>query len=576
MIIQALNDYYKRLKEDPEVAIPPFGFSMEKIGFALVLNKAGKLLQVDDLRDKSGKKPTPKIMIVPAHKEDRTSGIRPNFMWDNAGYVLGKHKDKKRFTEFKKFQHLVGDDIEDAGMKAVLSFLDSWNPDNDSNQLELLDDMEGANIVFQLEGERMYVHEHNAIEERWVRYLSDDTVSDHKAFCLVSGGKRPIARLHRSLRGLPPPAQPSGASIISFNKDAFLSYNKDQNYNAPVNESAAFNYITALKHLLLFDSRQKIQIGDATTVFWAEGNTPLLGFLKDILDPNAGQPDVSELEVFLNRVRDGKKPKELTDDTKNLKFYILGVSPNAGRLSVRFWHVDSVEGISMKLGQHFDDLKIIRRPEYDREFPGMWHLLHELELSKKDDKNKRKKIKDNSPLIAGAFFRSIITGSTYPRSILAAVIERIRATQEINYLRVALIKAYLNRINRVQKNNKEVTMALNENETNAGYLLGRLFAVLEKVQKDAVPGANATIKDRFYGSASATPSVVFPQLMRLAQHHISKAEYGHVSGKRIQDIMQNINKFPTHLNLEDQGMFSIGYYHQQPELYKKTIKEEKK
>jgi CRISPR-associated protein Csd1 len=354
---------------------------------------------------------------------------------------------------------------------------------------------------------------------------------------------------------------------VSFNFESFCSYNKKQGFNAPVSEEITFKYTTALNYLLQFDSRQKIQIGDATTVFWAEDETPVEGFLKDVLDSSQNNQSPSgDLRRFLEAVRDGKMPKEI-DNTKNMRFYILGLSPNASRLSVRFWYISTVEDVSRRIGQHFKDLKIIKS-EKDPEYPGIWHLLHETAA--------QGKTKNISPLIAGALIRSIITGVNYPSGILTAVIERIRADQQINYLRASLIKAYLNRRNRIRNpNEKEVIgMALNREEKNIGYRLGRLFAILEKAQKDAVPGANTTIKDRFYGSASATPAVVFPQLLRLTQHHIQKSDFGAIIEKWIEEIMCDIKQFPSHLSLEEQGMFAIGYYHQKQECYKKTEKKE--
>lgn len=572
MILQALNEYYERLKQNSDINIPILGFSREKIHFALVIDKSGKFIDVNDLREKQGKKNIPKQLIVPASSK-KSSGIDPNFMWGTTGYILGadnktyqdKNRHKKMFDAFKAFHHLLENSINDTGMKAVLRFLNSWNS-ADAEKLEHWEEMAGMNIVFRLDDEHKYIHEHSDVKKKWIDYYIKNQ-SDYRVFCLVSGRKAPIARLHQGIKGVKN-AQPTGASIVSFNLESFCSYNKEQSFNAPVSEEISFNYTTTLNHLLRFESRQKIQIGDATTVFWAEGETPVESFLKDILDPHEeNQSDIGDLRRFLEAVRDGKMPKEI-NNTKNMRFYILGLSPNASRLSVRFWYISTVEDISRRIGQHFKDLKIIKSYEQDSEYPGIWHLLYETAV--------QGKTKNISPLLAGALMRSIITGANYPLGILTAIMERIRADQKINYLRASLIKACLNRSNRVRNpNEKEViSMALNREEKNIGYRLGRLFAILEKTQKDAVPGANTTIKDRFYGSASATPAVVFPQLLRLAQHHIQKSDFGASIEKWIEEIMSDIKQFPSHLSLEGQGMFAIGYYHQKQELYKKTEKKE--
>jgi CRISPR-associated protein Csd1 len=267
-----------------------------------------------------------------------------------------------------------------------------------------------------------------------------------------------------------------------------------------------------------------------------------------------------KIRLFLEAVRDGKMYSELGDP--DIKFFILGLSPNASRLSVRFWHVSTVGDMAEKIGHHLRDLAIVRRFESDPEFPGMWRLLRQTAVQGKTE--------NISPLLSGALMRSILTGSAYPESLLSAILGRIRADQEINYLRAAIIKACLVRKFRLNRIKKEVKMTLDKESTNVAYRLGRLFAVLEKTQQDAIPGANTTIKDRYYGSASATPRVVFPQLLRLAQHHIQKAEYGRWTDKMIEEIMCVLSEFPAHLSLDDQGMFAIGYYHQRQAFYAKS------
>jgi CRISPR-associated protein Csd1 len=221
-----------------------------------------------------------------------------------------------------------------------------------------------------------------------------------------------------------------------------------------------------------------------------------------------------------------------------------------------------VKDISEKLGQHFRDLSMVRPFETDPEYPGMWRLLKETSNQKSKD--------GPPPLLGGAVMQAILNGTPYPQELLSAVIGRIRAEQNINYMRAVIIKAVLVRKKRILNQGMEVSMALDKENKNIAYLLGRLFAVLEKAQQDAIPGANTTIKDRFYGSASATPRVVFPQLLRLAQHHIQKAEYGKVRDKQIEEIVCDIKEFPAHMGLDEQGLFAIGYYHQRQDFFKKN------
>ncbi len=569
MILPALNDYYQRLSDDPAAGVPLPGYSQQKIHFVLVIDANGKLVQSPvDLRNREGKKLTPRELIVPEAVK-RTAGVAANFLWDNTGYVLGAdnkgnpERARQCFDAFKERQHAIGDGFDDEGMIALLRFLDSWNP-ADAEALMFWEEMAGQNVVFQLDGERRYLHDRPKIRAAWRAYGADSG-SATKAPCLVTGQVAPVARLHPAIKGVRG-AQSSGAALVSFNLSAFESYGKKQNFNAPVSEEAAFAYTTALNHLLRFDSRQKVSAGDTTFVFWSERDNPLEHFLGNVFaDPVATGDDPGDtkaLRNFLEAVRDGKKLPGIDEE---MKFHILGLSPNAARLSVRFWLVSSTAEITANVGQHFRDLAIDRRFDTDPEYPSLWRLLRETALQGKSE--------NIQPLLGGGVARAIFTGTPYPQNLLAAVINRIRADHNINYLRAALIKACLVRRYRITKQNPmEVKMALNKESTDVAYRLGRLFAALEKVQRDALPGINTTIRDRYYGSASATPKTVFPQLIRLAQHHIQKADYGRVSDKNIEEILLEVKEFPAHLNLDQQGLFALGYYQQRQALYPKSEK----
>jgi len=570
MIIQALNEHYERLKDNPQEDIPLLGFSRRGVSFVLIITRDGILVDINDIRDERSKS---KQMIMPAAViRTRNANQKPNFLCDSAKFVLGYDIDNpgsgsEAHDSFCKLHKEIGDGLEDEGMQAVLQFLKKWEPKQFESSLchKYKEDIVAGNIVFNLESQpREYIHDRPVVKNAWLkRYFNSP--EEYVAMCLVTGRKEQIAKLHDGIKGVANPTHPVGA-IVSFNQNSFCSYGKEQSLNAPISKEVMFNYTTVLNHMLRKESRQKIQIGDATTVFWAEGETPVVEFLKDIFDPRDTAVDISGLRLFLEAARDGKKPE--LSGTEGLKFYILGLAPNAKRLSVRFWYVSTVGEISKKIGQHFSDLRIQREFEDKQpEYPGIWQLLHVTAVRGKTD--------NISPILAGAVARSILTGVEYPRALLTATLERVRTEQNVGYYRAALIKAYLVRHNRIQqKKIKEVGMALDKEQRNIGYLLGRLFAVLEKAQKDAIPGANTTIKDRFYGSASATPSVVFPQLMRLAQHHIQKSGYGGLIEKAIEGIMADVKVFPAHLSLEEQGMFALGYYHQKPEMYKKTEKKE--
>jgi CRISPR-associated protein Csd1 len=561
MILQALASYYDRLAESAGDIVAGEGFSTERIHFALLIDNSGTLLQVLDLRELKGRKKIPRSVVVPEPAK-KSVNIEANSLWGNASYVLGSDdKDKpKRTAEchetFKRRHQELLKTSGDAGAKAVLAFLSRWKP-GDAPQLPDWPEMLKGNLVFQLDGDMCFVHERPGVKNVLLASLAAKEKGE-QGMCLVCGEVAPIARLHSAIKGVRD-AQSSGAALVSFNLDAFCSYGKSQNFNAPVSESRASAYTKALNYLLASNCN-RIQIGDATTVFWTERASPIEGFFGLILDPHDAAGDDSELAVFLKSVREGKLPHSINGA---VKFYILGLSPNASRLSVRFWHVSTVRDIAEKLGQHFRDLSMVRSFETDPEYPGMWRLLRETSNQKSKD--------GPPPLLGGAVMQAILNGTPYPQELLSAVVGRIRAEQNINYMRAAIIRAVLIRKKRILNQGTEVSMALDKENKNIAYLLGRLFAVLEKAQQDAIPGANTTIKDRFYGSASATPRVVFPQLLRLAQHHIQKAEYGRSRDKQIEEIVCNIQEFPAHMGLDEQGMFAIGYYHQRQAFFKKTV-----
>ena len=574
MILQALNEYYGRLVGEADSGIPLRGFSRQPVLFALEIDAAGTLLQVLDLRDDS-KKRAPAQLVLPEPLKTPGSGFSANFLWDNTGYVLGADTNDrpdraaKASQAFRDRLREVGGQLDDAGLKAVLAFLDGWSPSM-APELEEWKDMAGRNLVFRLTGEKRFVHERPAVRQAWLTY-HETTASKSLGQCLVTGRSGPLDPTHPKIRGVKD-AQGTGAALVSFNATAFTSYGKEQSYNAPVSEEAAFNYTTALNDLLKRDSRQKVQIGDATTVFWTECKTKSEGFLGLVFSQKEDQGEQNDLRRFLEAARDGTMPDELKSEG-GARIYVLGLSPNAGRISVRFWHVDTVEGMWRKLGQHFDDLRIVKTYDNEPDFPPMWQLLKATA--------KREDLDNLSPLLAGAFMRSILTGGVYPGGLLAAVIGRIRAEQKIGYIRAALIKACLVRNARFSPDGgttPEVSVSLDEQSTNKAYRLGRLFAVLEKLQEEAhhPNKLNSTIMDKYFGSASATPRAVFPILMKLKVHHLRKFTpqmkgLAIVRESAIARILDGINVadggFPAHLTLEDQGLFALGYYHQRTDLW---------
>lgn len=575
MILTALKQYYDRLAAHAPSPVPPYGYSDEKISFALVLDASGQLLDVEDWRDSSGKKPAPKLVSVPRAAK-RTSGVLPNFLWDKTSYVLGVKRDPKtkeivltpeEHQAFKELHFSALSDTTDQGLRALIGFLNQWDP-NQYPSLRHTDDMLDANIVFRLSGEERFLHQRPAAAAVWSKLLVDEEATE--GFCLVTGEKSPIARLHPPIKGVAG-AQTSGASIVSFNLDAFTSYGKDQGGNAPVSEAAAFAYGTVLNHMLRpgEHARNRLRIGDATVIFWAEasgkGGEAAAEAAEDLFAMLADPPVTDDDETVkvrdtLQRIALGKPIEEAKPGVRpDTRFYVLGLAPNASRLSVRYWLVDDFGVLAARFADHFRDLTIEPTPRDP--YPPIWRLLRETAAQGKSE--------NIPPQLAGEVMRSILTGARYPTTLFTSIITRCRADQTISDLRAAILKACLARQVRLKHGKEAVPMSLDTNETNPGYRLGRLFAVLEGVQRQALPGVNATIRDRYYGAASATPAAVFPVLLRNANHHLSnirKSDKGGLASwfeSQIADILSGLgSSLPKSLRIEDQGRFAIGYYQQ--------------
>jgi len=600
MILQALTRYYDILSKDPESDIAPPGYCTAGVSFALNISAKGELLDIFSLlmQEQRGKKTVdvPRRMIVPEQVK-KTSGICSNFLCENSTYALGisdKHPDKpeynlQRFEAFRQFHKDLLAKADCNSARAVIAFLDGYDPRSGrenraiASHLETL--LKGGNLVFMFRD--AFVQDDPAIRQVWEAYKAGkDSVMGQ---CLVTGEIAPIARLHASLKGIRN-ANPTGASLVGFNAPAYESYNRQQGQNSPVSEKAAFAYTTALNYLLSSaNPNRKFILGDTTVVYWAEGgkneySAAFAGLFepKYIEESPTGVEQQKKAGERLGKVAEKVRHTQALDVSRltegldgNTRFYVLGLAPNAARISVRFFLTDPFQKIIDRIMRHYRDLEIVKEFDNQSTYITVRHILAETVSKKARDQ-------DAVPLMAGAVFRSILTGAPYPAALYYAILNRIRADMDdsqknirkINYVRAAVVKAFLKRKYRNQPQNpiQEVfCMALNEQSTIPAYVLGRLFAVLEKVQQEAIGTVNASIKDRYFTSACASPASVFPVLLRLSQHHISKAEYGYVSDRRIQDILGLLdvekNPIPQRLSLDEQGIFVLGYYHQRAAFY---------
>lgn len=565
MILQALNDYYVRKAADSDGGLAPEGFEPKAIPFVLVLDDAGRLIQLADWREGEGKKKTAKAVLVPQGTK-KTSGIAANLLWDTAEYVLGidtrgkpERVAEQQAAFVARLRDAFGESPDDAGLRAVLAFLDMYRAEA-INALEAhpaWPEILEANppMTFQLNTDTELVCQRPAVVAALIN--KDSAAPD--GLCLVSGEPDAIERLHAAIKGVWG-AQTSGANIVSFNLGAFNSYGKSQSFNAPVGKRAAFAYTTALNHLLAKGSRQRVQVGDASTVFWAEkasGEVFESAFL-DFLDPPRDNPDQGTQAVasLYASVRDGKP--FTADDSQ--RFYVLGLAPNAARIAVRFWHVATVAELGKFFRHYFEEIDIVK-PAYEAGAPlSLFRLLAATALLGKAE--------NIPPNLGGDVMRAILTGSRFPETLMQGALRRIRAERDVSYPRAALLKAYLTR----NLNDKEITVSLNEENTDPGYRLGRLFAALERVQERAQGNLNASIRDRYYGAFSATPVMVLPLLMKLKNHHLAKLpNRGEAVNleKLLGAIIEGIGDIPARLSLAEQARFAVGYYHQRQAFFHK-------
>ncbi len=603
LILLALYRFYERLAADPSSGIAKVGYTEVPVTAVFELDTDGNLVGAVPVGTQKGKKVVGIRCLVP-ERVKRAAGDYPNFLCDNLEYMAGLAPGKtaydarslRRKNAFVTLHQGILEGVNDEGAEAVLAFLAHSPKVLVENQyLKAIRDTldQGGNIVFRLKGDPVYVHERPAVNTAWQKHVARRSEESALGQCLITGDWGPIARLHMSTKGIAG-GQSTGTSLVSFNFKAAESYGRKQGDNSPVGEKAAFQYGTAL-NWLTFQNRHHVLAGDSTIVFWADRAGPeedmtlaLLGgtFGGNWAEAQAGDTPVNlsgvyqndeassqRIKTVLNRVFQGRMPAlGGTDLDSEVRFHILGLSPNAARLAVRFWNVNTFGGMLENLRRHYDDLAIIRPPNAPP--ISVPRILMELTPPKS---RKRATIPSG---LAGSLMRSILEGTAYPQSLFAVLISRIRidangpeqprVEHKVNYLRAAYIKAHLRRQARILGNREMeegLTEVLNTENKNPGYMLGRLFALLEKAQKDANPTVKATIKDRYYASASATPGAVFPVLIRLSQHHLSKSEYGGYVDKLIESVVVDIGHFPTHLTLDQQGLFALGYYQQRAALY---------
>ena len=551
MILKALYDYYNRCDN-----LPAKGLEEKEIGYLIVIKDDGSFLRLESrMKDK---KQASRFLVLQTVKRSGKKFV-PNYLWDNIEYILGGpgSSDEKKHTFIKMVSDLSELKPDSKTIAAIKEFYANdkvnvsvvkedplWSEMQKSNK----------NISFLIEGETKIAAENKDV---WnlVLYQKSNDIQKH---CLVSSEKGYVARLHSTIK-----LTKDTGPIVSFQKGmGYDSYGKEQAYNAPISEEAEFAYTTALNSMLQKGSRNKFMLGTRTFVFWASNNNEasketeeslfdLLGFSEDTNDdPNA---NLMKVRKVFESIYSGTLETGLDD-----KFYILGLAPNSARIAVVYWSETTLKDFAGKILKHFSDMEIQDTRKDKKPYMGIREIISSVTLGGK--------MSDATPNLPESVVKSIFQGLPYPQTLYSACLRRIRAEQKLTITRAAIIKAYLNR---QSNNNKKIDIMLDKDNNNQGYLCGRLFAVLDKIQEDA--NKISSIRERYMNAASATPSAVFATILNLSVHHSEKLE----EGRRIyfeklkQEILDKVSAdgFPTHLDLQDQGRFFVGYYHQRQDFF---------
>lgn len=578
MILTALCELYDNLVLDPGSGVAQPNYSSVPCSYAVELSRNGDFNGIITLVENKQRV----MMRVPEQSGRSGKNPPPYFLCDNAKYLLGFEYDKKEKnlipiperlrSAYDAYQKIIGSS-EDAGLRAVIAFLKNRM---DGIPLDIPADhpvYQSGNIVFRLTDEKGYIHDRSEAKNVWETYCNASSCSEERGQCLVTGlSNQPLAKTHNILKGVAD-ANPTGCVIVGFNFPSVTSYGKTQSYNAPVSEKAMFAYTTALNYLLSKND-SRIQIGDSTVVFWTDkkDDSKTLSLISALLGADSPkESDTSDrlteqhILDILKKVRSGQA---VNDPDFKVKTYILGLGPNVARASIRFWYEDTLENFILKIGAHAENMDVVKSAKLKTRIVSIGDILRSITVKSS------KKWWENVPSsYETALFRAVISGDMYPTSVYSAVLMRIRAEAGddygIDFIRVGYLKAYLRRYylkQNMAEKMEELTVSLNQKSTDTAYSLGRLFAVMEALQQKA--NGTSTIRSRFFASASANPKLVFPTLLNLSQHHIAKID-GRYHDKQMEAILSGITEFPAAFNLEEQGKFVLGYYHQREFIYTK-------
>lgn len=569
MILKALYDYYNRCGN-----LPAPGMEEKEIGFVIVISKEGKFLRFEDCRTD---KTIGRVYLVKKHVS-RSSAAVANYLYDNSAYVLGysdkddSEKNQLYFNTFvEKVQSILDRMPDNSDIRTLMNFYAQGREaiHSEVEQDPLWEDIKKnlskkySVFSFRIEGDLRIL-----AEKKELMQTNEGTKNDNsRGLCMVTGvqGELVDTTTATMIQG-----SQATAKLVAFQVNSgYDSYGKEKCGNAPISHEAEFAYTTALNTMLRRDSRNKFTVGNRTFVFWASSNDKaaeqaeeslfdLLGYSEEKKDnPNA---KIEQVRKVFTAIYSGSLSTSLED-----RFYILGLAPNSARIAVVYWSETPLRDFAGKILRHFDDMEIIDTRKDRKPYMGIKDILSAVTLGGKQS--------EATPNLPESIIKSIFLGTPYPYTLLSACIRRIRAESgdgnAARITRIAIIKAFLNRQN---VNDKRMEIMLDKRNTNQGYLCGRLFAVLDRIQEDA--NGISSIRERYMNAASSTPSSVFATILNLSSHHLENLSN---EGKEVfyeklkQEIIDKISSdgFPAHLDLQDQGRFFVGYYHQRQDFFNK-------
>ena len=589
MLIKALNEYYDILSEAGKAC--PDGFSTQKVHYMIMLRKDGTISGIVDVTesDLEGKKKNiPLEIILP--KRNSIPKINSEIIEHRPSYIFGLNYDKKsgkysaedeKNRAKKSHEAFVKTNLEyTEGMTsdiviAYRNFIKNWKPEDETNNEYLLkigSKYSASNFCFALDGHtEITLHDMDGdICSKIKNEINSKQEEKSTQICAITGKRGEIAKIHDRISGLKG-AQASGASMVCFNNKAEESYGKSQSYNSSVSQDTMRRYTEAL-NILISDSHHRMYMDDMTVVFWAMSfnDAKEINMFSLMFNPSKDQLDAGETEMVLKKAVEAMgigKTVDLSsiDIDENVEFYVVGLTPNTSRISQKFLYHDKFGKIFGNVALHQADMFI----DGSKGNIPLWRIMKEIKSPKSTNE------KTPPPLIS-AVFQAALSGGKYPESLLETAVRRVKTDKSVNYVRAGIIKACINRKSRIYKNKEELKLALDIENNDQAYLCGRLFAMLERIQNNASTSElNRTIKDSYFSSACAKPADIFPRLMKLAQYHLKKDDYGIIDNKIVGEIMEKLgNEFPQTLSLNDQGKFIIGYYHQYQSFFKKRDKKD--